>query len=162
MHAEKKTPGLGAPAYEGWSFENERHQSKRTSILGNPENGSKAQPAGVSESLSVAQCQAMRAEALRFGYALTWALVPGAGLRWYATRRGAAPVVLGNTAGAHQRRLAEHERLDDALGQFAAPVDGGNALRRQNLFRSRHEMQPVSGIGLDGDRQQRVTPLRGG
>ncbi len=122
MHAEKKTPGLGAPAYEGWSFVPESRQSKRTSIVGNPENGGKAQPAGVSESLTVAQCQAMRAEALRFGYALTWALVPGAGLRWYATRRGAAPVVLGNTAGAH-RFLTMHARWIERPGLGQAKAD---------------------------------------
>jgi hypothetical protein len=121
MLAQKKTPGRGAPACEGWSFATESHQSKRTIIVGNPAEGSKAEPSGASESLTVAQCQAMRAAALRFGYALTWAMLPRLGLRWYARRNGAAPVVLGNTAGAH-RFLSLHSRWIErpSLGQTQA------------------------------------------
>jgi hypothetical protein len=111
MDAHKKTPGAAAtaPACEGWSFATESHQSKRTNIVGQPGNGGKAEPIAVGESLTFAQCEAMRADALRFGYALTWAVVPGVGLRWYARRDGGAPLVIGETAVV-QKFLSMHAR----------------------------------------------------
>lgn len=151
MHAEKKTPGLGAPACEGWSFVPESHQSKRTSIVGNPENGGKGEPAGLSESLTVAQCQAMRAAALRFGYVLTWAMVPGAGLRWYARRDGAAPVVLGNTAGVH-RFLTMHSRWIEHSGLGQAKADRWLAQKTRSqvkraIHKAKKRLASAAGVG---------------
>jgi hypothetical protein len=124
MQAKKKTPGAAAtaPASEGWSFATESHQSKRADIVGNCASVGQADPAVLVESLTVAQCRAMRAEAQRFGYALTWAMVPGAGLRWYAKREGAAPVVLGTTAGVH-RFLTMHSRWMERPGRGQAKMD---------------------------------------
>jgi hypothetical protein len=128
MHPEKSAPGAdeAARALEpSLAGKPATHRDSTVIVAAQPQGIkalSKAPAAGVRESLTEMQCASLRSEALRFGYALTWAVQPCRGLTWYARRGDSVPVVLGNTAAVH-RFLAAHQRWDGAPGMGKGKMD---------------------------------------